>query len=338
MTEVTTYQQNTPVAMQNGFEQPSSQAMVPAPTQAIVSLAEWASEAQAIQGLAEGLSRTDFVPKEFRGSAGNVTAVILKGKSLGLDPMQSLEMFYVVHGRVGMYSKAMLQLVIRAGHSLVAVERTEQQVTVRARRRGETEYVDYTWSITRATKAGYANKDKYKTNPMEMLHWKAIAEACKFTFPDVIGGLTSVEDLELGDYEGTPAPAPAGAKAVTAGSKRVQRKTTPKAPATPTAPPAPPAPPVIEDDPEDEGGVDTETGELPAETPAEEIKYISKADQARISAGLEELGITDRTVKLEQVRYWMGLEELRGVNGLTHDQGQHVLAEIERTKVLNSEQ
>lgn len=320
MTEIATYQQNTPVAMQNGFEQPSSQAMVPAPTQAIVSLAEWASEAQAIQGLAEGLSRTDFVPKEFRGSAGNVTAVILKGKSLGLDPMQSLEMFYVVHGRVGMYSKAMLQLVIRAGHSLVAVERTEQQVTVRARRRGETEYVDYTWSIARATKAGYANKDKYKTNPMEMLHWKAIAEACKFTFPDVIGGLTSVEDLELGDYEDTPAAAPAEAKAVTAGAKKMQRK----APAK-QAPAAPPAP-VVEPEPE----ADTETGEI-TEAPAE-VKYVSKVDQAKISAGLEELNITNPADKRDVVKDWTGLADLKGVNGLTHEQAQHVLARIEREK------
>lgn len=323
MTEMTTYQQTAPVAMQNGFEQPSPQAMMPAPTQAIVSLAEWASEAQAIQGLSEGLSRTDFVPKEFRGSAGNVTAVILKGKSLGLDPMQSLEMFYVVHGRVGMYSKAMLQLVIRAGHSLVAVERTEQQVTVRARRRGETEYVDYTWSMARAAKAGYASKDKYKTNPMEMLHWKAIAEACKFTFPDVIGGLTSVEDLELGDYEDTPAPAPA-AKAVTAGAKKVQRKAPAKPAPAPVAPPAPVVEPEAEADPE--------TGEI-TETPAPaEVKYVSKVDQAKISSGLEELNITNPADKRDVVKDWTGLADLKGVNGLTHEQAQHVLARIEREK------
>ncbi len=323
MTEMTTYQQNTTVAMQNGFGQPSPQAMVPAaPTQAIVSLAEWASEAQAIQGLAEGLSRTDFVPKEFRGSAGNVTAVILKGKSLGLDPMQSLEMFYVVHGRVGMYAKAMLQLVIRAGHSLVAVERTEQQVTVRARRRGETEYADYSWSIARATKAGYATKEKYKTNPMEMLHWKAIAEACKFTFPDVIGGLTSVEDLELGDYDDTPSSAPAEAKAVTAGAKKVQRKAPAKQTPAPAAPPAP----VVEPE------ADPETGEI-TEPPAE-VKYVSKVDQAKISAGLEALNITDPAVKRDVVKEWTGLADLKGVNGLTHEQAQHVLARIEREKQI----
>lgn len=334
MTEVTTYQAPAaPVAQTAGV---ALETITTNATQNTVDLVAWANELGAAHQIASAISRTEFVPKEFRGDADKTATAILYGKSVGLDPLAALANVFVVHGRPAMYSRTMVALAQRAGVEFERTEATEQQVTVHARRKGAQRWQQFTWSIARATKAGYTSNAKYKTDPIGMLTAKAYAEAVRVIAPDVLMGLAVSEEVELGDYDEAQA-APVGAKAVTAGAKRVQRKTAPKAPATPTAPPAPPAPPVVEDEPE-EDGVDTETGELPAEAPAEEIKYISKADQGRISAGLDEIGITDRTEKLEQVRYWAGLENLRGVNGLTHEQGQHVLAEIERTKALNGNQ
>ena len=92
---------------------------------------------------------------------------------------------------------------------------------------------------------------------------------------------------------------------------------------------APPAPPVV-DAPQE---VDTETGEVTEEEPTE-IQYISKVDQGRISAGLEELGVMSPADKRDVVKEWSGLEELRGVNGLTVEQGAAVLDRIEREKKI----
>lgn len=321
MTEMTTYQQTAQLAQ---APQQGNLPVSPQPSQAIGELAQWMQETDAAAYIAGMLAKTAFVPREFQGNQANVAAAILEGKSLGMDPMKALKSIYVVHGRPGMYAKAMLEMITRAGHKLYPIERTEQRVTLRAVRKGQTEGVDYTWTIERATRAGYTSNAKYKTNPTEMLHWKAVAEAAKFTFSDVIGGMASVEDIEDGDFDSTVSPTVAEAKAVTAGVKKVQRKAPAKQAPAPVAPPAP----VVEPEPE----ADTETGEI-TEAPAE-VKYISRADQAKISAGLEELHVTDPALKRDVVKEWTGLTELKGVNGLTHEQAQHVLARIEREKQI----
>lgn len=318
MTELTTYQQQAPVHTA-GVE---LTAVTTQATQNTVDLVAWANELGAAHQIASAISRTEFVPKEFRGDPDKTATAILYGKSLGLDPLAALSNVFVVHGRPAVYSRTMVALAQRAGVEFERTEATEQQVTVQARRRGAERWQAFTWSIARATKAGYTTNAKYKTDPIGMLTAKAFAEAVRILAPDVLMGIAVSEEVELGDYDDTPAPAPAAAKAVTAGAKKVQRK----APAK-QAPVAPPAP-VVEPEPE----ADTETGEI-TEAPAE-VKYVSKVDQAKISAGLEALNISDPAVKRDVVKEWTGLTDLKGVNGLTHEQAQHVLARIEREKQI----
>lgn len=321
MTEIATYQQTVP-AHTAGVELATVSTQA---TQNTVDLVAWANELGAAHQIATAISRTEFVPKDFRGDPDKTATAILYGKSLGLDPLAALSNIFVVHGRPAMYSRTMVALAQRAGVEFKRTEATEQQVTVHARRKGERDWQAFTWSIARATKAGYTTNAKYKTDPIGMLTAKAFTEAVRVIAPDVLMGISIGEEVELGDYEDTPAPAEA--KAVTAGAKKVQRKAPAKqAPPAPVAPPTP----VVEPEPE----ADAETGEI-TEIPAPaEVKYISKADQGKISAGLEELKITDPAVKRDVVKEWTGLTDLKGVNGLTHEQAQHVLARIEREKQI----
>ena len=322
MNDITTYQPNAQLESMN---QHTNHTGTRQPSPATSELVQWANETDAATYIASKLARTAFVPRDFQGNEANVTAAILEGKSLGMDPMEALKSIYVVHGRPGLYAKAMLKMITSAGHKLYPVERTDTRVILRAVRKEDPSVsVDYDWTIERAARAGYTSNAKYKTNPTEMLHWKAVSEAAKFTFSDVIGGAASVEDIEDGDFDSTAKPTVEQAKAVTAGAKKVQRKQTQK-----PAPAAPPAPPVLEDAQD----ADKETGELPAEEPSA-VEYISKVDQGRISAGLEELGITTPAEKRDVVKEWSGLEELRGVNGLTVEQGSLILDRIEREKKI----
>ncbi|MFW0183800.1 hypothetical protein ACN082_09920 [Rothia sp. CCM 9417] len=329
MTEITAYQQNVP-AMQAPYGAPAAQGFnIPAhdPSEPLSELVRWAQETDAAAYIAGKLAKTSFVPREFQGNEANVTAAILEGKSLGMDPMEALKSIYVVHGRPGLYAKAMLKMITKAGHKLNAIERSDTRVVLRAVRKDDPSVsVDYDWTIERATRAGYTSNAKYKTNPTEMLHWKAVSEAAKFTFSDVFGGIDSVEDIEDGDFDPNSAPTPAEAKAVTAGAKKVQRKAPAKAKAAP-APSAPPAPVVTP--PAESEQADPETGELPAE-PKAEVKYASKADQGRIKAGFGELGVTDAKEILGIVRDWVNDPSLRGAASLTHDQAQAVLTRLAR--------
>lgn len=189
-----------------------------------VQLAQWAEELSAAHKLGTALCGTEFVPADFKGKPEAAAAAILAGKSLGLDPMNSLSNIFVVHGRPALYARTMHALVIAQGHEVVRTEATEAQVTVQARRKGTTQWQEFTWTIERAKKAGYTSNKKYNTDPVAMLTAKAIAEACRTIAPDVLSGVPhSVEEVELEDMgeaprpnrQGTPKPIATNAKTET---------------------------------------------------------------------------------------------------------------------------
>jgi hypothetical protein len=196
----------------------SAPAIMGAPASGSIDLAVWAQEMQAAAILGETLCKTDFVPKDFRGKPEAATAAILAGKSLGMDPLSALQNIFVIHGRPGLYARTMHALVIAAGHEVVRTDASPTSVTVQARRKGEYEWQVFTWTMDRATVAGYVKSNaKYKENPIEMLTAKALSEACRVIAPDVLTGVAvyAVEELEDMGERPTRKPA-AGIQALAA--------------------------------------------------------------------------------------------------------------------------
>lgn len=310
MNEVTTYQQNAPAPLQ--APQAAGVALSTVTTQATqntVDLVAWANELGAAHQIATAISRTEFVPKEFRGDPDKTATAILYGKSLGLDPLAALSNIFVVHGRPAMYSRTMVALAQRAGVEFQRTAATEQQVTVHARRKGSQTWQEFTWSIARATKAGYTTNAKYKTDPIGMLTAKAFAEAVRVIAPDVLMGIAVSEEVELGDYDDQPAVAPAVEDTAGVEKKKVQRK--PRAKKAPE-PVAVASAPVEEEPPAQE-----QTGEL-----------ISSETQNQIISQAKEKWLVQNPAMLNQ-----NLEALLKIEGvtleqLTVEQGNAVLAEL----------
>lgn len=219
MTEVA-LPQNPGAALATPFD-PSQVA----PTQTTVDLIAWAQELEAAHRIGTALANTEFAPASFRGNPDAVAAAILAGKSLGLDPMNALQNIFVVKGRPAMYARTMVALVLNAGHDVRRGEATNESVTVHARRKGQAEWSEFTWTIDRAKKAGYLSNQKYSTDPIAMLTAKAQAEACRTIAPDVLTGIsaTSVEEVELEDM---------GEQTVTSSVRQAMANTAP-APAAP---------------------------------------------------------------------------------------------------------
>ena len=215
---------------------------------AVVDLAAWAAELSAAHQIGTALCETEFVPQSFRNKPEAAAAAILTGKALGLDPMNALSNIFVVQGRPALYARTMAALVMQAGHHLRRTAATDESVTVIARRKGDTEWQEFTWDIARAQKAGYTSNKKYQTDPQAMLTAKALAEACRTVAPDVLTGIAAVsaEEVELEDLGEVPEP-PAAAekpKRRTASSRLRNAKTAEKpAPEQPEAE-------VVEDEPE----------------------------------------------------------------------------------------
>jgi hypothetical protein len=299
-----------------------------APTQAVVDLQMWAAELSAAHAIGKALSSTDFVPASLKTQSGgrpkeldqvaeNVAACILAGKALGLDPMNSIQNIFVVHGRPAMYARTMAALVLAAGHEIERVAATEQRVLYRARRKGQTNWTEFEWTIARARTAGYLTNKKYQTDPIAMLTAKCQAEAARVIAPDVLTGIasTSVEEVELedlGEDTGTAASSAAPASKP-AGTQRQRRLA-----------PAPVAPAAVAAAPRDETPVDaaadaaaeaddldadSETGEVPEQQTAEQAEpeaLCTPEQQTALQAALKAAGYTTRATIMPRATEFAG--------------------------------
>lgn len=232
-------------------------------TAAVVQLQEWAAELTAAHTIASALARSNFLPKALREKGRGVVkseeemtndaaAVILAGKSVGLDPLQSVQNIFPVHGMPSMYARTMGALVMAQGHGVRRTAATNDSVTYMVLRKGETDWQEFTWDIARAEKAGYLSNAKYTSDPIAMLGAKALAEACRTVFADILLGMAySAEDLELEDMgEIAPAAPTEAAKAtrptITRSRPRPTAKAEPPAAPAAAAPAAAPAAPAAD--------------------------------------------------------------------------------------------
>ncbi|MDO3168237.1 hypothetical protein P5V90_14810 [Mycobacteroides abscessus subsp. abscessus] len=194
-------------------------AVKPTAPEALGALAAHAEAMTNAKKLGDALADTELVPKTYRGKPGNAAAAILYGAELGLNPIQSLQNIFVVHGTPAIYARTMVALVMRHGYVIETDSSTDDSVTVTGTAPdGRTQ--SSTWDIERATRAGYVptrldsgewkkngngnleGNMKYITDPQAMLYAKAAAEVCRRLAPDVLLGIPQLhEELEPEDRQ-----------------------------------------------------------------------------------------------------------------------------------------
>lgn len=180
--------------------------------------------------LAFKMCKTKMVPTRFQGKAEDGTAAILYGAELGLNPIQSLQRVIPIHGMPSIEARTMVALLQARGYKVKTRAQSDTSVTVWGRDLDGEEY-ETTWTIERATKAGYVPKPaspdslqrpevdedwvtvtktwdgkakksvvgnmKYILDPQAMLKAKAQSEVCREIAPEVLLGIGYTrEDLE----------------------------------------------------------------------------------------------------------------------------------------------
>ena len=142
---------------------------------------------------------TPAIPKRWKNMS-EIIAGIKYGEEIGLLPMTSLQVLYVVGGGVAMMGKAMAALITARGHVLVLDEMSAKRGAVKAMRRDpftheliEIGVFEFTWED--AETAGLAGQDTYADYPKDMLYWRAVSRAAKLAFPDVTTGMLLPEEL-----------------------------------------------------------------------------------------------------------------------------------------------
>lgn len=252
-------------------------------------LLAWAQAAVAANQLAKSLCQTSFVPAAFKGNPGDATATILMGDELGLSPLASLRLIFVIHGQPAMYARTMVALAQSRGHDIWTEKSTDTEVVVCGRRRGSDHEERSVWTIGRAQKAGYTKNAKYASTPQEMLYAKASAEIARKIAADVLAGIAfSVEDLELEPSSEAQVAAP------TPATTKVSRA---RKPVEPVSVPEPDL------SPPDEPGPEPTLDE-----PAEAEELIRPAQMRKLQALFTEKQFRDRDDRLAFVTDVVGVD------------------------------
>ncbi|GGN39759.1 hypothetical protein FHR83_006645 [Actinoplanes campanulatus] len=189
---------------------PVYQQPVPSP------LMQWAMEAREAAKIAESLSRTSFVPASLRGKPADVTAAILAGQELGLQPMATLRSMDVIQGTPALRAHAQRGLVQSHGHK-VWIEKgasKERVVMWGQRREADGTYGEpqqSVWDIDRAKELGLTGKEQWKKQPQTMLTARATGEICRLVASDVLHAMPYNSE-ELSDGAGDLMPVRAAAR------------------------------------------------------------------------------------------------------------------------------
>ena len=147
--------------------------------------------------LADRLHKSQFCPVQLK-NAGQVLAVILTGRELGIGPMASLRNISIINQRASL-SAELLAYLIKRDHGYDAIQfvgGSTDQATYRYKSRGMVDYAEYTYTMDMAKRAQLAGKDSWQKYPAEMLRARCVSGIARIAFQDVSLGLYTTEELE----------------------------------------------------------------------------------------------------------------------------------------------
>lgn len=149
------------------------------------------------------------------GNEDAVFAVILRGRTLGIDAVTALSCFHVIEGKPVMHASLIVALVHRSGKAkyFQLVESSSTIATYVTHRIGDPEPVKMSFDVQDALAAGLleqtanghlrgvsksgkpSNWDKYRRT---MLRWRAATELARAVYPDVVTGLYTPDEVSDG--------------------------------------------------------------------------------------------------------------------------------------------
>lgn len=159
-----------------------------------------ANQISQLKELGSTLVKSGLLPAGIK-SAEAAVVIILKGRELGLPPMQALSHVHVVNGKPTLSAEVMLAMALQRGHRVVVAESTNERATVKGQRlEWPGQYgpeQSLTFSMEDARTAGVTGNPTWKKYPAAMLRARAISAFMRMFAPDVLMGASYVPE-ELG--------------------------------------------------------------------------------------------------------------------------------------------
>jgi hypothetical protein len=158
---------------------------------------------------AEHCGNSQLIPVAYRGKAADIVSAVVWGRSLGLDPFQSLAGIAVINGKSCVWGDTLAALARRHSECKGISEsfnETTMTATCVVKRNDET--ITQSFSKKDAEQAGLWSKvGPWRTYPKRMLQMRARSWAIRDAFPDALQGIYVAEEaMDITDVQNDAAP------------------------------------------------------------------------------------------------------------------------------------
>lgn len=149
--------------------------------------------------LAEIMSNSQMVPKDFQGKPGNVLVAVQMGADIGLAPMQAIQNIAVINGRPALWGDAVKAIVLASPlceKFEESIDESTMTAYTKVKRKGHEEKI-ISFSQADAVAANLWGKSGPWTQyPKRMLQMRSRGFAARDEFADVLKGLSVAEELQ----------------------------------------------------------------------------------------------------------------------------------------------
>lgn len=138
--------------------------------------------------------RSGFLPRAV-DTAEKAITIALKGRELGIPPMQAFSHIHIIQGKPTISSELMLSLIYKncPGAVINYLETTNQVCIIEAVRPGH-KPTKFKYTIEDAKNAGLLSKDSWKNYPSAMLRARTVSIVARALFPDAIMGCSYIPE------------------------------------------------------------------------------------------------------------------------------------------------
>lgn len=167
-------------------------------------------EFQTMKELGQMAIKSGFLPVSIK-TPEQAVVIIMKGRELGIPPMQAFSGINVIQGKPAVSPELMLALIYKnvPGAVINFVKTDNTTCVIQAKRPGGA-FNEFAFTIDDARKAGLLDKPTWKAFPAAMLRARCISAMARALFPDAIAGCSYTPE-ELGaetDDEGNVVAVP----------------------------------------------------------------------------------------------------------------------------------
>lgn len=151
---------------------------------------------QVMNVMAQTFIQSGALPSSIKNAA-QLIMVWQRGYEAGMQPMEALDAFYFVNGKLSIYGDMAIAQVIKAGHEVDFANSNDKTATCTITRGDTKKSLTGTFTMAMANERGLtAGKDPWKKSPENMLKFKAFHSIAKFIVPEALRGIQIKEIAE----------------------------------------------------------------------------------------------------------------------------------------------